>query len=80
MTCSIRIFEKIKLHSKTTHFRVPQGQTSRYDRLAQICFFNISRSGRSNNCIICSSVIFAPGVNKRLFQMDMSTEIRVMTI
>ena len=35
MTSSIRIFEKIKFHSKTTYFRVPQGQTSRYDRLAQ---------------------------------------------
>ena len=35
MTSSIRIFEKIKLPSKTTYFRVPQGQTSRYDRLAQ---------------------------------------------
>ena len=34
MTGSIRIFEKKKFHSKTTYFRVPQGQTSRYDRLA----------------------------------------------
>ena len=34
MTGSIRIFEKIKIHSKTTYFRVPQGQTSRYDRMA----------------------------------------------
>ena len=35
MTGSIRIFEEKKFHSKTTYFRVPQGQTSRYDRLAQ---------------------------------------------
>ena len=33
MTGSIRIFEK-KLHSKITYIRVPQGQTSKYDRLA----------------------------------------------
>ena len=36
MTGSIRSFEKIKFHSETTYFRVPQGQTSRYDRLAQL--------------------------------------------
>ena len=34
MTGSIQIFEKKKIHSKTTYFRVPQGQTSSYDRLA----------------------------------------------
>ena len=35
MTCSIRIFEKLNFTPKLSVFCFSQGQTSKYDRLAQ---------------------------------------------
>ena len=56
MTGSIRLFEKIKFHSKTTNFRVPQGQTSRYDRLA-----HTSRTQDRCPHLVLPSVSESPG-------------------